>query len=298
MMHGSLLGLTGIIIMISSLLSGCGFVAQQVVEQTTGAKIDQSGQTMSIKGKDGEAVVLGATIPDELKGFPVAAGFTPQAGASFSGGGDKGITGVWKGKGDIAQIAAFFKKELTSQGWTEDLAMDSPAAIIRQYLKGDDGAMLTIGKEDKTDSVTVSIILSKVKGKTPSGGQTPAASSKPGAAVPSGPPTTDVSNLPAELRDIPMPTGFSPIKDTISRQASGGKFTAAAANWYGKGKVQAIVEFFQKNLPPKGWEEEESNIYEDSGFIRMVSAAKKQALDLTITVMDDGMEIMMALEQN
>jgi hypothetical protein len=95
-----------------------------------------------------------------------------------------------------------------------------------------------------------------------------------------------------------MPSGFAPIEDTILRQASGGKFVTATANWYGKGKPKEMVEFFQKALPPKGWVEEESNYYDDSGFISFVSKGKNQSLSLSISQMDPGFEIAMELVQN
>jgi hypothetical protein len=174
-----------------------------VVEQATGSQIDKQGQSVTVKSKEGEQLSISAKVPDEFMFLPLPPGFTPAGGISISSGKDKGITGIWKGKTPVDQIASFFAKEMVVSGWKEEGAIDTGGASIKIYSKDSQNIILTIAKDTNSDSKMVSAVLTSTAKAAPSaepsaGGTAPLEQPKEQKPAGSGPVTTDVASLPAE----------------------------------------------------------------------------------------------------
>jgi hypothetical protein len=76
--------------------------------------------------------------------------------------------------------------------------------------------------------------------------------SSPGSA-PRGPKLVDASTLPAELKAIPIPSGFGVVEDSVLRTASRGVFVEAWAELFGKMKIKDVHAFYAKALE-NDWE--------------------------------------------
>lgn len=152
-------------LIVAFLLTGCAQAAQKAVEQATGVQVDQKGENVTIKNKDGEQMTFSSNVPDELKNFPVPPGFSVDASGagSMSTGADKVSVATWKGKGSVDDVVAFYKKTMADQGYKEDFAMTAGDGGTLSYSKGESGAMITIGKQG--GDITIGVLLGKSPAK-------------------------------------------------------------------------------------------------------------------------------------
>ncbi len=155
-----------VVVIVAALLTGCcGQITQQAVEQTTGVKVEQgsSGQPdkVTIKGKDGESLTISSEVPAELKNFPVPAGFKlePTGGGSLQSGADKTSVATWKAKANVDDVVAFYKQQMASQGYKEEMAMTSSDGGVLVYSKGDSSVTVTLGKEG--DTLNLAVMMGK-----------------------------------------------------------------------------------------------------------------------------------------
>ncbi|MDA8187675.1 MAG: hypothetical protein M0T85_06005 [Dehalococcoidales bacterium] len=144
---------------IALLVTGCGQVAQKAVEQATGVQVNQKGDSVTVKGKDGQSVQFSSQMPDELKDFPVPQGFKLDSSGSMSSGGDKLSVASWKGNGTVQDVAQFYKKNLTEKGWKEESSFNSQDGGLLNYSKGEQSATITIDKKDS--GIEISLLLGK-----------------------------------------------------------------------------------------------------------------------------------------
>lgn len=85
-------------------------------------------------------------------------------------------------------------------------------------------------------------------------------------AVPTAPPAGAAASVPAELRDIPLPSGFAVVKDSAHRSPASGKFEEASATFYGKLGVQEVKDFYKKTLTEaQGFSLADEDISSDEG---------------------------------
>ena len=297
-----------VLLTFAVLLSGCAQAAQKAVEQATGVQTSQKGDTVTVKGKDGESVVVSSTTLEEFKSFPVPEGFKLESSGSVSSKGEKLSVATWKGKGSLPEVDKFYQKTMPGQGWTEESVFTTDTGSMLSFNKGDINVVITTSKQD--DVVDIAVMLGKsaqqpaaATPKQTTGSSSamatptpakPEPTQKPEATpTPAGPTLTDASALPAELKDLPVPSGFSLVKDSAVRMAAGGKFQTAVAKWFGKTSVKEVGQFYQKALPGKGWTEEQFAEGEDNigGSYRNEKA--KMMLVLLVEKTDAGTEILM-----
>jgi hypothetical protein len=306
-----------VVALTALLVSGCAQVAQKAVEQATGVQVDQKGEAFTIKGKDGESVNFSSETPAELKDFPIPQGFKLDSSGSMTSNGDKVSVASYKGKGALDTTVAFYQSKLPGLGWKEEGNFMTDTGGMINYTKGDtDGLTVTVSKDN--ENLDVSVLLGKSKtganskltataqaasassNSTANATPTPAseikATPKPGAtSTPAPPITTSASAIPAELKDLPMPPGFDPIKDGMMRIAEGGKFKAATARFHGNAELKTVGEFFQTSLPAKGWTEDETMDGED----QVVASYTNDTAGLQLVVVamkdDTGTEINLQL---
>jgi hypothetical protein len=280
----------GALVVLATTTVGCQQatekVAQKAVEQATGVQINQKGDQVTLKGADGEAITFGSQVPDELKNFPVPQGFklAKDGFGSMSSKGDTMSVGSWEGSGTADSVLDFYKNTMPGQGWTEDYSFSADTGGQVSYTKGQNGALVSI---DKADNVTkISVLMGKSSGQnaTPSAGGSGSGSSsfasnlvasvptkaptavptkaatatpsKPAAtSTPAPPKTGSNSSIPEEMKQIPVPAGFSVVDGSTIRQASGGVFAMAGAEWFGKASVTDAVTFFKTALA-NDWNED------------------------------------------
>jgi hypothetical protein len=300
------------VVLVALLLSGCGQVAQKAVEQTTGVKTDQKGESVTITSKEGTAVSITAnkTVPDELKDFPVPSGYTLDSSGTMSSGDDKLIVASWKGKSDYKAVADFYKKAMADKGWKNDFTMDADTGGMQNWSKGDYGVTITYDKPKDKDESSISILMGKGK-KTPTPAKaeatdTPeseAAAPTPAKAeatdTPAPPKAGDASSIAPELKDVPVPSGFTLVEGSAIRMEEGGKFKGATANWFGKTSIKDVAQFYKGQMTGKGWKEALVMEQDDSSMLSYTSA-KDENLTLTIgvTKTDAGTEVTWIMGQN
>lgn len=300
---------------VALLLSGCQQAAQKAVEQTTGVKVDNKNESVTLTGKDGEKVTISSEVPEELKDFPFPSGFKLDSSGSMSSGDDKLSVASWKGKSTIKDASDFYKKTMPEKGWKETSSFMSGDGGLLNYDKGDLSVSVTFSQEK--EEVNISVLLAKSK-KTPtaaagsrstggstsstatpssssdsSGGRATATPKAEATSTPAGPVLTDSSTLPQELKDFPIPSGFSVIKNSASRAAYGGKVSEVRAAWFGKSSLKAVVDFFKQSLPSKGWQEDYIEDGENNTYLSYNNGKEENRISLTIMVekQDAGTEI-------
>ncbi|MHB1004673.1 MAG: hypothetical protein ACYC3S_03405 [Chloroflexota bacterium] len=289
---------------VALLIGGCTSPAQKVVEQTTGTSINQKGDTVTIKGKDGEQFTLSSTMPDELKNFPAPAGFKLENASSISAGADKTATATWKGKAPITDVAAFYKKYAADQNWQVGLtfgdatsgqihgtAPDNMNYIVSYSLGSDGGTEITVmaskvkATPTKEPATATTVAVAKAAATSTKPQTTPA---------PEAPATTTQESLPNEIKDIPLPSGFALEKDGAFRLASGNN-VSVNATFYGTGDMAKIQAFFESQMVSKGWEKDTVLAIGDQ--VTMMFTQQKNNLDLSIGISvvkkDPGLEIIM-----
>jgi hypothetical protein len=152
---------TGIfLILVALFLVSCGQVVPKAVEGATGIQTNQQGDTVTIKGKDGESLTFSSQVPEELKDFPVPQGFKYDSSGSMSMGGDRLAVGTWTGKAAMPTVIEFYQKELPRQGWKEESNFTSDDGGLLTFSKGEtDGVTITTSKDG--DTVTLSVMFGK-----------------------------------------------------------------------------------------------------------------------------------------
>ncbi|MBI3979065.1 MAG: hypothetical protein HY331_12850 [Chloroflexi bacterium] len=270
--------------------------------------VDKKGESVSIKGPEGQQAVVSKQLPPEFAGWPAPQGFAPGGSVSVSARGQQGAAASWVGKGTTAAVVDFYKRTLTQQGWKEEFAMDSGTGSQLGFSKGEESALIIADKQG--DDVTVSVILSKSGRPAAAVPTAPGAAAVPTVARPTAPaaaaPTAatptpeppalaDASALPAEMKDLPVPAGFAVEKGTTQRLTTGTTFQGATATWVGKGTVKDVAAFYRQALPAKGWQEQAFLESEENATLAFDSSDGSLHLGIIINKDDDGTRAMVSL---
>jgi len=293
--------------LLALLLSSCQQAAQKAVEQTTGVKTEQNGQAVTISNKEGTAVTFSSETPAELKDFPVPDGFTSDSSGSVASGEDKLMVAAWKGKSDYQTVSAFYKQAMAEKGWKSDFTMDTDTGGMQNWNKGDLSATITFDKPKDKDEMSISVLMGKGKPKTPTPEatdaeeptETPEATPTEGPTeTPAPPGAGDPSSLAAELKGIPVPSGFTLEKGSAIRMESDGKFQGATAAWYGVMSIKEASAFYKSQMTGKGWKEMMAMETDEGATLAYTSANdEKLSLAISISQKDAGTEISWVLTQ-
>jgi hypothetical protein len=150
-------------------LAGCqravDVASSKAIEQATGAQVSKSGDTVTVKTKDGDAVTVGGGISPELKDFPIPSGFQPEKDGfgSMSSGGDSTSVGSWSGSMSVQAVGDFYSKTMKDQGWKEDFNMKSGDTAQWSFSKAERQAMVTV--ETKGSGAKVTVLMGKTAPK-------------------------------------------------------------------------------------------------------------------------------------
>lgn len=90
--------------------------------------------------------------------------------------------------------------------------------------------------------------------------------------------------VPAELKDFPVPSGFT-YGGGGSISKDGDKMTTAS--WTGQSTPAEVEAFFKKEMPGRGWKEE-SVMNTDSGSLLSYSKADQTGVMITVSKEDNG----------
>jgi hypothetical protein len=162
--------MTILLIAIALMLTGCAQVAQKAIEQTTGVKVDQKGNNVTIQSKEGDSVSVSSNLSDQFKDFPVPDGFkTGQGGGSVSAKGDSMAAAQWTGSSTTDAVTTFYQKSLPAKGWTagQTMTLGDNAQLI--YNKGDQMALINISTSGS--NVEINVVLTKSSQLQPTPGR-------------------------------------------------------------------------------------------------------------------------------
>ncbi|HEX2922416.1 MAG TPA: hypothetical protein VHS28_00115, partial [Chloroflexota bacterium] len=267
-------------------------------------------------------VTVGSQVSDELKNFPVPQGFKMDKDGlgTVSSKGDTLSVGEWEGSGTPASVLEFYKKTMPGLGWTEDLSFSTETGGQVSYTKGQSQAVVTINKSDSTTQLSIMVGKSgslksnsssaggsgagassgtniATTGSTPAPAAAPtkasaaptkaaAATPKPEAtATPAAPKLGSASSVPDELKQVPLPSGFSVVDGSMMRQAAGGVFALATGKWFGKSSVADVVKFY-KTAMANDWDEDYVTTSGDEAICTYTNK-KKPELSAEIEVMKE-----------
>ncbi len=291
-----------------SLVAGCASAAQKAAEQAAGVQVNQNGNQVTVKGNDGNSLTVDSSIPAELKDFPVPQGFKSDGGGTLSSDGGAMSAVSWKGTGQIQTVIDFYKNTLPGKGWKEESTVVSSDGGMLNYSRPDGyGLTVTVSADSSSKEITIGVLGGK-SSKTPTpeptatveeavATETPEAKSAPQAtSTPAAPQTTDASAIPAELKAVPLPSGFALIKDSANRMAVGGQFAMAMGEFFGTASVKDAAAFYTSNLPAKGWNVDmETGGEGESTFVATSKSDAKLHLAVNISTDDAGTKIYLQL---
>ena len=132
------------------LLAGCG--------NPDGIDVNSDG-SMDVETEEGSARIgtqsMPADWPEDVPSYPGAtvsysASMNPQTGKP-------GMAVVLASTDAIAKVAAYYKTELASRGWTVDTAMEATGTSIFSAKKDDRTISLLIAEADGQTTITMAI---------------------------------------------------------------------------------------------------------------------------------------------
>ncbi|MFC0214066.1 hypothetical protein ACFFK0_16690 [Paenibacillus chartarius] len=139
----------GMLLAGAALAAGCGVsekAVQTAVEKTTGVKVDEKDNSITVTGKDGEKVEISTDSGKVPEGFPftiLPGGKVESSLASTENGAKSYVVSVSSRK-PIKEVAAYYAEALKSKGIEAE----------RTELTGDAGVdtVILAGKSDKMDA--------------------------------------------------------------------------------------------------------------------------------------------------
>jgi hypothetical protein len=146
-----------LLVLLVSSLTGCSFAAQKIAETATGVKVDQSGNSVTVTGKNGTASVTSkeGRLPDGLPGDVPAYAGTIKSSATLATDQGTNYTFQVDTPDSIATVQSWYKDKLASNGWT----------VTGTVTGGTDSAMVSAKKGDKSNLV-VTIGKNSTSGQT------------------------------------------------------------------------------------------------------------------------------------
>lgn len=118
------------------------------------------------------------------------------------------------------------------------------------------------------------------------------------SGAPAGPKLADASVLPAELKSLPMPTGFGVVDGSAVRSASGGKFQSAEAKLFGKMDIKDLNSFYKAQLAGD-WDVNSEDF--DTGYLQNEYINKKDEslmLQINADQTDKGTTVDLLVQKN
>ncbi len=134
-------------------------MAAEMIEKGSGGKaeVDIKNGNMSIKTKEGEMVInadSSAKLPDD---FPKDVFVIKGADVKMTMDMPQGKTVSFLAKEDMASVFEKYKKEMTSKGWDQQMAMNLGDGASLVYEKVDRMTNITIAKDEEGTMINVVI---------------------------------------------------------------------------------------------------------------------------------------------
>jgi hypothetical protein len=145
-------------------LAGCQKAGEKAAEKAieagmakegVNAKVDASGEKITIQSKDGTTVIAGGkgtALPDNFpKDVYVYEGATIKAAISVP----NGFNLSMETSDGADKVVGAIKSKMTGFGWKEEMTMNQGSQSLVSYKKGERTAMVTINFDKKTTQITL-----------------------------------------------------------------------------------------------------------------------------------------------
>ncbi|MCX6996939.1 MAG: hypothetical protein NTV49_07600 [Kiritimatiellaeota bacterium] len=149
------------------LLTGCGkkavekMVEARMAKQGVKAKVDLSGEQVTIQTKDGTSTFSGgkgAKVPDTFpKDVFVYPGATVMASVTVP----KGCNLVLETKDDLEKVLGAFKDQMAGAGWKEEMNMNQGGTSMAAYKKDQRTASVVVASVDQKTQITITVAENK-----------------------------------------------------------------------------------------------------------------------------------------
>lgn len=156
------LGAALVLVVLALTATGCQAIAEKAVkgtlESATGVKVDQTGDSVTIAGEDGQQVTIGgdkSSLPEGMPSdFPVYSGTI--AGSTKADTTDAtAYTYSITTADPAATVADWYKSELAAGGWD-----------VQNSVQGTSGDTVTMSYLAKKGTSDATVIISEESGKT------------------------------------------------------------------------------------------------------------------------------------
>lgn len=145
-------------------VGGCGTIAKKAVEGATGVKVDNNGDSVTIKGDDGSESTIstadGKLADDFPDPVPVYDGDITDS-TVFSNGGVSQWTANLTTSDSIDDVKAFYEQRLEAEGWKVTFNMDSGTGSDRTAAYGAelDDLTLTVTIDDSDGKTDIALLV-------------------------------------------------------------------------------------------------------------------------------------------
>lgn len=157
--------LLALALILVAALAGCSSIAEnaaeKAIEESTGVKVDQDGESIKIKTKDGEAELSGGEnkVPD---GFPE--GLVYKAGTiglttKTSAEGKTNFTVTFETKDKADKVTEFYKKAIAGSGYEIEATTEISGMNMMTFKKGEESSGQVSISSDGDGKTLVNIVL-------------------------------------------------------------------------------------------------------------------------------------------
>ncbi len=155
-----------VLVLVAAMLGagGCGVIAKKAVEGATGVKVDDNGDSVTIKGSDGSESTIstgeGKLADDFPDSVPVYDG-TITDSTVFSSNGVSQWTASVTTPDSVDDVKAFYEQRLEAEGWKTTFNMDSGSQGSRTvaYSAELDDLTLTVTIDDSDGDTALGILV-------------------------------------------------------------------------------------------------------------------------------------------
>ncbi len=267
-------------------LTNAGGVTQVIVSIAPLQAVSTEAPPQPAPSPTTPAPAAGSSAPDGADDIPLM----PDAGGvTTAASGDELVIG-YQSPSTVDQVTAFYQSQMPASGWTARSQVVSGVAGVNAVLDFDkDGRQATVTITNLGMGAQVAIA---VRGRAEAGNPAPTAPPAPQAPAPTPPPPPTQPPAPAPTPTPPPPPASGPRDDipfmpdatNLDVSAVGGDYTAT---YNTPSSVDAVVAFYQQQMPPRGW----TYLADDAAIVPGVTATlyfAKSGEEVVVVITNQG----------
>lgn len=153
-----------LVLLLGFLVSGCSLLArkatEKAIEKSTGVEVDEKGEKVKVKTKEGEAEFGAKEFPKDFpKDFPVYTGASDIASTRVETGEGVSMSVSYKVNEDVSTVTDFYKESLPESGYEIEQTVETSQDFVMIYFKKGEKVEGTLSVDKSNGSAQVSISL-------------------------------------------------------------------------------------------------------------------------------------------